>query len=455
MHPQALFGVLFTAALVASPTAPVHAPSAKTNTTKPRVNAKPSKLTKPTLNTARCGRCSGPAKVLYVSAIETLVRAPKGGSTGKPSPKKTKPSGKATRADGSRARPFRTLEAAQKAASLGGACRVEIVVLVPNATPAGTRKRSTRARRGALEGDLNVVMHTTVRIEGPRTQRPEVRGAILNRTGCDLVLSDLRLQGGKGAVEQRGGTLRMQRVKLERVAWRGVPPSDAAVVSVSRGAVAVLNHVEFTNNELPALRLSGAGTRGHLAHVTVRDNRPPLPPGLTRDSSVVGLAALQVGESARLYAEHLDLRNNRCVGIYVHAKAAAHLRHVDLRSTSGVPAGVDTLGGTNLMVTGSGSKLHVSDFESTDADLAGLGVFGGARIKARDGSLRNNTVGLAADQLNEACFDRVETLNNVSNVDTRDVTIPGAAGVLDAIRGDEATASSASCASVPWRNSPS
>lgn len=302
-------------------------------------------------------------------------------------------------ADGSEARPFRTIVEALARSEEIDACGVEVI-----AAPFG------------YAGDLVITRDT--RIRGPAG----LRGSIRNTGPHRLVVEDFDIgfSGGEGIVvdhpcartvlfnvnivevtrygiRQRGGSLLAVRSSVRRTRSTPVSLNHGSGMVLECGAHAALSQISLIGNESAGLLVTGEGTEVSAFRLTVEDNRPPdafADPSFGEE----GWAAILVRDRARLDARAFQVGDNFYGGVLADGGGQGLFEYGTVTGTLGIdhlfPSRAGTGGGINIWVRHSG-HLQFFEFNSSYAELVGVQiVHEGSSVDLVNGEVSYNPIGV-------------------------------------------------------------
>jgi len=326
-------------------------------------------------------------------------------------------------ADGSSARPYRSINDALARADRDKACGVEIALAAGRYTE-------------------TIVLTRATRITGAGATRTSIVGSILDRDGYDLSVSALHLHRSpdpgaivvdgacpsstkigdvaissatRNGIFQRGGSFRASNVTVSNTHALADERHAGAGIRLVDGVQGVLGQMSLHDNGSGALSAEGFGTRVYIAQSTANDNT-----GNLFFTSVVdevgGLgAAIEAERGALLLAEFTNIKNNNFVGLLVASGARAHYRYGTISGTAIARVGFETIGGYNASLTGATAEF--GDISLLAAELVGLGLRDSAAT-ASGGIVTPSPIGMSLqespdytrEQLYQCVFSPMEFL---------------------------------------------
>lgn len=349
---------------------------------------------------------------------------------------------KSRRGNGSVSLPFAKINQALLAAHKEKACAVQV-----NVAP------------GVYQENLNITRETT--ISGSREGPAILAGTITNIKGQYLAISSFNVRHAKKwGIIQFGGELHLRSVSITFGLGKGSFQIMPFALMIAGGAQAELMAVTINDNIGPALIIRGEQTRVWANNLGIERNKLfSTAWDMAEYNKLSYLAALEVSDGARLFAENVVISGNEFEGLRVHRSAQAHFNTVEFSDTTVIAGGGDVLadgGGDNISM-GSGGVLEVENFETYGAAACG------ARIKnsyltLRAGKIHDNTVGVADvgseyevgyNPFNCISGSDVAWYNNATNYGSNFLPIPDPACLLS---DPPEYCSNSNCRAVPWES---
>ena len=348
---------------------------------------------------------------------------------------------KSRRGNGSVSLPFAKINQALLAAQKEKACAVQV-----NVAP------------GVYQENLNITRETT--ISGSRGGSAILAGTITNTTGQYLAISSFNVRHAKKwGIIQFGGELHLRSVSITFGIGKGFFRSMPFALKIAGGAQAELMSVTINDNIGPALIIHGEQTRVWANSLGIERNKLFSKAwDMAEHNQQSYLAALEVSDGARLFAENIVISGNGFWGLRVHRLAQAHLNTVEFSDTTAI-AGVgndDAEGGDNISM-GSGGVLEVENFETFGAASCGAKI-NNSYLTLRAGKIHDNTIGVAdLGSEYEVGYDPFDCIsgsdvawyNNGTTYDSNflPITDPACLG-----SNPPEYCSNSNCRSVPWES---
>ena len=253
-----------------------------------------------------------------------------------------------------------------------------------------------KIHKGIHNCDIN--MKSNLSIIGGRNKKTKIllKGCIKNENGKCLTIKNVTLDLNKKGISQIGGSLKFVNVIIKRdpkIYQDDNYRSLNACISVSKGARLIANKLHMEVRIFPSIVIDGAKTIAILLNATI--DRAKLFPIPDSDQDIPpSMGALEVINYATLLIENSLIENNEGIGILVNNNSRMHLRNTTIRNTKSVLcSNGNKFWGHNLVITNS-SIVEAHNFSSNEADAAGIYI-DNAYLTAEDGSINNNSVGIA------------------------------------------------------------
>jgi hypothetical protein len=342
--------------------------------------------------------------------------------------------------DGSAERPYRSIVDALAAAAASALPRVEL-----------------RVAGGLYAGDLLITRST--RIIGEARGSPFVAGSISSDGPFRLELRDVRIappagiaisvddacastrvdgvriEGARGyGILQRGGSIEVADTLVEETESEVANLTRGTAIYLACGAGGRLDNVTLVSNASAGLVVVGEDTNALGANLRVSGTG--VHPSLAADpcASPAVMGAVQVRLGARAGFNLFSIRDNDVIGLLVAGEdasgrpSAATFRDGTIARTRALPGGC---GAAHNVMVSDAAELELSDFVSTEADVAGILLARDGEADLESGVVSSNSIGASVQS---AGFDlarlqnRVLYRDNVRNLDSGDLPIPEAVG---------------------------
>jgi hypothetical protein len=237
----------------------------------------------------------------------------------------------------------------------------------------------------------------------------------------DCADSAIVVAGGGAVLDVADFVVHGTRAQRDGTFGRAVTVQNEARVSLVRG--------ELWENRDVTIFVHGRGAHGTLTDVRVRDTAPQESDGFYGRGVVVQ-------QFAELSATRVHIERNHQVGLLVAGGASAVVEDLFVAATMVSPCGDEcAAGGVGVAVLGA--SLDLSHFAVQGSALAGLQLAEDVTLRATDGVISNNLIGLNVQDGSldlAASFTRVHLRDNERDRDVTSYAVPDTAETLDSLR---------------------